>query len=258
MLVAPDSNYATYFTITALSESQAMFLYYDGGGSDQLNAVVLNTTVASNGGLSLNLAGMPTAYVGSKLGINLLRATTLDSGDVVVAYGDATNNNGITCTLVNYDNSTGVILFTSNLQITTGSTVSTDPNNFPYVTSLSIATIGGGSQVVVMFVDLGLDGAIVAAVVDVSNAHAHAQPQNCLLFNKISHHLFFYYLCLVLQSVSSLLIRASPNYIMNKGTAAMNTKFSFLSLAVSKRSHYASQVAILSSVTDTSCATPSV
>ena len=238
-----------------------MFLYYDGGGSDQLNAVVLNTTVASNGGLSLNLAGMPTAYVGSKLGINLLRATTLDSGDVVVAYGDATNNNGITCTLVNYDNSTGVILFTSNLQITTGSTVSTDPNNFPYVTSLSIATIGGGSQVVVMFVDLGLDGAIVAAVVDVSNAHTHAQPQNCLLFIKcqlITHHLFFDYLYLVLQTVSSLLIRASPNYIMNKGTAAMNTKFSFLSLAVSKRSHYASQVAILSSVTDTSCATPSV
>ena len=233
-----------------------MLLYYDGGGTDQLNAVVVNATSSSNGGLSLNLVGMPTVYQGSKLGINLLKATTLDSGDVVVAYGDANNNNGITCMLVTYDAFTGAILFTSSLQITTGSTVNTDPNIFPYFTSLSIATIGGGSQIVVMFVDLGLNGAVVAAVVDVSDAHS--QLQNSLLIQQchiFSHIFFFNYLHIFLQTVSSQLIRASPNYILNTGTAAMNVEFTFLSLAVSRRSSYATQVAILSSVTDTSCKT---
>ena len=170
LVVATNKNYATYFTITALSGSQAMFLYYDGGGSDQLNAVVLNATSSSDGQLYLKLAGKPTVYLGSNLSPNKIEATTLDSGDVVVAYGDAIHNNGVTCTLVNYNPLTGVILFTSDIQITTGSTVSADPNSFPYVTSLTIATIGGGSQVVVMFVDLGLNGAIVSAVINVSSA----------------------------------------------------------------------------------------
>ena len=155
--------------MTRLTDSKLMVLYYDSGAGDgqrTLHAVVVNNIIASNGSLSQSITKPAMEYAGSDLGKNLIKATTLDSNDVVVAYGDANTNFGITCTLVKYNDATGMIYFGSNLQITTGNTVNFLPNSYAF-TALSIETVGGGSQFMVMFVDLALDGSVVTTIGEV-------------------------------------------------------------------------------------------
>ena len=167
--IAGNPNYGFYSTMTRLTDTKLMYLYYDseaGAGKRNLYAVVVNNIIASNGSLYQSITKPAMKYDGSDLGKNLIKATTLDSNDVIVAYGDANTNFGITCTLVTYNEPTGMIYFGSNLQITTGNTVNFLPNSYAF-TALSIETVGGGSQFMVMFVDLALDGSVVTTIGEV-------------------------------------------------------------------------------------------
>lgn len=167
--IASNVNYGFYSTMTRLTDTKLMYLYYNsaaGQGKRTLYAVVVNNIVATNGSLYQSITIPAMQYAGSDLGKNLIKATTLDSNDVVVAYGDANTNFGITCTLVTYNDATGMIYFASNLQITTGNTVNFLPNSYAF-TALAIETVGGGSQFMVMFVDLALDGSVVTTIGEV-------------------------------------------------------------------------------------------
>ena len=166
LLVVSDASYGVYASTASLTALSFMLTYYDSGGlSPVLSAQVFTVDITNPAAPVIAAITLVTTKPQSDLGYNLVKTTTLDSSNVVVAYGDTFTGNGITCTLVTYDASTKTILFGSVLPIVTGSTVNNDPNlGF---TSLAIVTIGGGSQFMVIFVDLSLNGAVVTAVGEV-------------------------------------------------------------------------------------------
>jgi hypothetical protein len=57
----------------------------------------------------------------------------------------------------------------------------------------------------------------------------------------------------LLQSVQTTLVRASPNYVLNAGIATANSMHSFIALAVGKSSAAVTNVAIMSTLTDSKC-----
>lgn len=50
-----------------------------------------------------------------------------------------------------------------------------------------------------------------------------------------------------------MLVRASPNFVLNEGIAKKNNMHAFISLAVSKKSTASTTVALLSTMTDAKC-----
>ena len=147
-----------------------MLLFFDSDLSASvlpapLHAVIVNASFAPNG---INYAkptyGAVQTYVGSSLGLDTFKATTLDSGDVIACYGDQNNFNGITCTHITVLIG-GVIRFGSSLIITNGQSIATTY----LVTGITVATIGGGVQFMVMFADLLLNLATVTAIGEVRN-----------------------------------------------------------------------------------------
>lgn len=164
---ADDRTYGISFALTNLNAYQYMAVYYNGSTSSPsqtLKAVVMNVTVnAVSGAYTVVPYKKPVSFTGSSL-TGVVRATTLDNGNVVVAYSDKNTNNGVTCVLLEVNKYTGLIIFGSQLQITTGTSVkyiSTGTLN------INLVTIGTGSQFMVMFSDLALNGAIVAAIGEV-------------------------------------------------------------------------------------------
>ena len=143
-----------------------MVAYYgDVSSAGPLTAIVITANVISSTNITLSRVVGPKSYTGTSL-TGVLRATTLDNGDVVVAYSDNLSNNGVTCVQVTINMLTNSLLFGGVLAITTGETAK---YVFPTGTmNIQLVTIGNGFQFMVMFSDLELDGALVAAVGEVT------------------------------------------------------------------------------------------
>ena len=166
-LFADNSRYSTNFAVTAISASQYLLVYYVGGGGkdDVVSAVVMSAQkYATNGTYYLKPMG-PVSQLPGSLVEGSIRATSLDDNTAVIAYSDKNSNYGITCLLVESNLNTGAVNFISKLQITTGYSAK-------YVSTgtvdINLVTITAGTQFMVLFSDLGLDGAIVAAIGSVS------------------------------------------------------------------------------------------
>lgn len=167
LIFADDSWYDTYFDLVGLSAYRYLIVYYVGSSTNQaVSAVVMNVQkYPTNDTYYVQPLG-PVAYLAGSLATGVIRVTALSSNSAVIAYSDVTSNYGITCAMVKVNPLSGVVNFISVLQITTGYTVK-------YISSgtvdIKLVTISGGSQFMVMFSDLGLDGAIVAAIGTVSS-----------------------------------------------------------------------------------------
>ena len=166
LLLADNSQYGTNFAITAMSAYQYLAVYYVGGSSNEdISAVVINAEkYPTNSTYYVKPLGRVAQLQGS-LVEGVIRATTLNSNTFVVAYSDKKSNYGITSVLVKADPVRGEINFISELQITTGYSAK-------YITSgmidINLVTISGGSQFLVLFSNIGIDGALVAAIGTVS------------------------------------------------------------------------------------------
>ena len=186
---ADDNHYSVSVAITGLTAYTYFVAYYGTGASatGPLTAFVVKA-VSTAGIYSLTTAG-PSSYLGTGGGLyEVIRATTLDSGDVVVAYPDSNSNNGITCVLVKYDADTGGILFGSVLQLTTGTTTMYLTNSGAM--NIQLVTIGNGFQFMAMFNDLEIGGgALVAVIGEVSTCDFHGQYRRKLnLFSRSTIH----------------------------------------------------------------------
>ena len=149
-----------------MSTSQYLIAFFVGGSKNEsISTVVMNAQkYATNGTYYLKQLG-PVSQLAGSLVEGKIRVTSLDDNTAVIAYSDKTSNYGITCLLVETNLNTGVVNFISKLQITTGYSAK-------YVSSgtidINLVTITAGTQFMVLFSDLGLDGAIVAAIGTVS------------------------------------------------------------------------------------------
>lgn len=164
---ADDSTYGTHFAITNINKYQYMAVYYNDTAESpvhSVSAVVMRVTIAVSGAYIVAPWKAPVVFPVSSL-TGVIRATTLSSGEIVIAYSDNNSNNGVTCVLIKVNPSTGLILFGSQWEVTTGTTVkgiSTGTMN------INLVTIGTGYQFMVMFSDLALDGGVVTAIGEVS------------------------------------------------------------------------------------------
>ena len=161
-LFADNKDYGTTFDVTGMSASQYLIAYYIGQSKNEsISTVVMNAQKsATNGTYYLKPLG-PVSKLPGSLVEGTIRVTSLDDNTAVIAYSDRTSNYGITCVLVESNLNTGVVNFISKLQITTGYSAK-------YISSgtvdINLVTITAGTQFMVLFSDLGLDGAIVAAI----------------------------------------------------------------------------------------------
>lgn len=170
LVVGDNSNYGLTVAITGLTATQYMVIYYGGFrmSPTSLYAVVVKGNVRSNGTLSVGMPVAAKAFPGYSLN-GYFKATTLDSGDVVVAYADSNVNQGVVCALLTVNINTGAILNGPQLTIATGSSLAS-------YSAISIVTIGTGSQFMVMFADLIVNRAVVAAIGQVTIAPTPPPP----------------------------------------------------------------------------------
>ena len=166
MLIADNSKYSTEFAITAMSAYQYLAVYYVGESSDEaVSAVVIKAEkYPTNSTYYVKPLGRVARLPGSLVS-GIIRATTLNSNTFVVAYSDRNSNYGITSILVKADPVRGEVNFISVLQITTGYSAK---YTYSGTVDISLVTISGGSQFLILFSNLGIDGALVAAIGTVS------------------------------------------------------------------------------------------
>ena len=124
--------------------------------ANNLYAVLMTGQTSANGTSSVTMPIPATALPGYTL-TGFFKATALDSGDVVIAFADASTNQGVTCALLSVNLNTAAILAGPTLSITTGTSMEA-------YSAISIVTIGTGSQFMVMFIDLIVSRAVVAAI----------------------------------------------------------------------------------------------
>ena len=166
---ANDTGKNVVFTLTSISAYNYLVVFYGDSATPNgpLSATVMKASSDGSVVTSDASAAFTPPYGFSTLSTSIsgfFKATTLDSGDFVVAYSDSTTGNGVTCVLIQYDSSLGQILFTSILQLTTGFSLKA----YRYI---RIATIGNGLQFMVVFPDSALGGAVVAAIGEVRKFH---------------------------------------------------------------------------------------
>ena len=243
---ANNSAYVMTMAITDLSSTEYVIIYNNYGPAPNiLSAVVMTGSVDSTGKALASSSAVNT--VNNYVMNGFLKATTLTKSasgmsEVIIAYIDSSSHMGVTCTSLAVNATSGIVRDGSSLSITTGASATA-------YSSISIVTIGTGSQFMVVFIDILLKRAVLTAIGQVGT---NRNDLDCCFF-------FIYELSDVLfcknslQSTKTALIRVSPNYIMNAGSAQGSNYYTFLSLAVSSATPHFSRVAILSSVTDTQC-----
>jgi hypothetical protein len=260
LIFADDSTFGTSMTITALTATKYLAVSYISAAIAStpagVTSVVIDAFTYQNGTLGARLFGKKSIFAGS-MPTSVIRATALDANNVVVAYSDTKTNNGITCVALSINSYTGTIIYGSVLSVTTGGFTA---DNLPYNPTgqldINLVTIKAGSQFMLMFSDLSLNGALVAVVGEVCATHFILTPiyliQKCILTT--SSTICNFPSC-HLQRVQTMLVRASPNYVLNEGIATVNNMHSYVSLAVSKSSAAVTTVAIMSAVADFKCDT---
>jgi hypothetical protein len=242
-------------TITALTATKYLAVsFIDSAMTPSgVTSVVIDAFTYQNGTLGARLFGKKSIFAGS-VPTGVIRATALDANNVVVAYSDTKTNNGITCVALSINSYTGTIIYGSVLSVTTGGFTTKYPASGQL--DINLVTIKAGSQFMLMFSDLSLNGALVAVVGEVCATHFILTPiyliQKCILTT--SSTICNFPSC-HLQRVQTMLVRASPNYVLNEGIAKKNSMHSFISLAVSKSSAAVTTVALVSSITHASCNT---
>lgn len=180
LIFADDSTYETSMTITALSATKYLAVSYIANAIAStpagVTSVVINAVTNTNGTLEAKLFGAKSILAGSAP-TSVIRATALDANNVVVAYSDTKANNGITCVALTVNSFTGTIIYGSVLPITTGGFTA---DNLPYNPTgqldINLVTIKAGSQFMLMFSDLSLNGALVAVIGQVCATHVTTYP----------------------------------------------------------------------------------
>jgi hypothetical protein len=200
-IFADDSTYGTSMTITALTATKYLAVYYISAAIAStpagVTSVVIDAVTYQNGTLGARLFGKKSIFAGS-MPTSVIRATALDANNVVVAYSDTKTNNGITCVALSINSYTGTIIYGSVLSVTTGGFTA---DNLPYNPTgqldINLVTIKAGSQFMLMFSDLSLNGALVAVVGEVFATHFMTNPTICnpkTHSNNVVHNLQLSYL----------------------------------------------------------------
>jgi hypothetical protein len=158
LIVGDNPNYGLTLAITGLTATQYLVAFYGGVNmpASNLYATVFKGHSRANGTNSVMMPAPASAFPGYTLS-GFFKATALDSGDVVIAFADASTNQGVTCALFSVNLNTAAILAGPTLSITTGASIES-------YSEISIVTIGTGSQFMVMFIDLIVNRAVVAAI----------------------------------------------------------------------------------------------
>ena len=218
--------YLAVWTDNACTACQA----YSTGEVGQLNAMLL--TVAGTGASAKVTAG---AVVSSPLlAFGFTDVDALVDNNFVVTYTDPASNYGQSLVVIDVDTALTppALYFGAEAQVTTGVT-QTGVGPYSTVTNLgtSIATLGGGSEVAVMFSDVNNNGAFTAAVFRLTP--------------------------------STELVRSSPNFVLNTGfvNGDIESYSAWGSIAVGSHSQYGTQAAFVSAIqinSDTKCSVPAV
>lgn len=184
-----DSTYETYITLTALTSTKYLAVSYIGSTTAPVGVTsqVISTSTLSNGTLVAKAFGVSSEFTGSRPN-GVIRATALDENNVVVAYSDINSNYGITCVSLSINSFTGAVKYGAVLAITTGYTakfISSGDIN------INLVTIKAGSQFMLMFSDLSLNGALIAVIGQVRSARTAAcntavNPRYLLISLKLS------------------------------------------------------------------------
>jgi hypothetical protein len=175
VIVGDNTNFGLTLAITGLSATQYVVAFYGGVNmpANNLYAVLMTGQTSANGTNSVTMPIPATALPGYTL-TGFFKATALDSGDVVIAFADASTNQGVTCALLSVNLNTAAILAGPTLSITTGTSMEA-------YSAISIVTIGTGSQFMVMFIDLIVSRAVVAAIGQViPTLYLHPTPHTLL------------------------------------------------------------------------------
>jgi hypothetical protein len=177
--VTSNADYETSMAIAGISATKFVIVYHNYAAVlDTLYAVVMTGSVVSPG---VNKVEFTSVVANSFTGYTIngtFKATTLTRSatglsEVVVAYINAKTRAGLSCTLFAVNPTTGTIIDGSSLAITTGSSAAA-------YSSMSIVTIGTGSQFMVMFTNSLLQGATMAAI---------GQVKTCKCNSTALHHL---------------------------------------------------------------------
>ena len=180
LIFADDSNYATSMTITSLTATKYLAVYYISAtqysNSTAVTSVVIDAVTNANGTLAAKFFGKKSVFAGT-LPTGVIRATALDANNVVVAYSDTKANNGITCVALSVNSYTGTIIYGSVLPITYGGFTA---DNLPYNPTgqldINLVTTKAGSQFMLMFSDLSINGALATVVGQVRATHDMIRP----------------------------------------------------------------------------------
>jgi hypothetical protein len=198
LIFADDSTYGTSMTITALTATKYLAVSYISAAIAStpagVTSVVIDAVTYQNGTLGARLFGKKSIFTGS-MPTSVIRATALDANNVVVAYSDTKTNNGITCVALSINSYTGTIIYGSVLSVTTGGFTTKYPASGQL--DINLVTIKAGSQFMLMFSDLSLNGALVAVVGEVFATHFMTNPTICnpkMHSNNVVHNLQLSYL----------------------------------------------------------------
>lgn len=175
LVFADDSNYATSMTITSLTATKYLAVYYISAtpysNATAVTSVVIDAVTNADGTLVAKLFGAKSIFAGT-LPTGVIRATALDANNVVVAYSDTKTNNGITCVALSVNSYTGTIIYGSVLSVTYGGfTADNVPYNPTGQLDINLVTTKAGSQFMLMFSDLSINGALVTVVGQVRAIH---------------------------------------------------------------------------------------
>ena len=180
LVFADASSYSTSMTITSLTASKYLAVYYisanPGSDSTAVTSVVIDAVTNADHALVAKFFGAKSIFAGT-LPTGVIRATALDANNVVVAYSDTKANNGITCVALSVNSYTGTVIYGSVLSVTYGGfTADNVPYNPTGELDINLVTTKAGSQFMLMFSDLSINGALVTVVGQVRATHDMIRP----------------------------------------------------------------------------------
>ena len=160
LLFGDNSQYGLSFAITGVSATQYMLVYctqpYPATTAPLYAVLVTGNTQSMARPVLLS----PATQFSGFFVMGTFSMTALDSGDVVIAYIDGNTNFGVTCAHISVNLETGVLLAGSQLSVVVGTSAEA-------YSTISLVTIGTGSQIMVMFFDLMAGRAAIGAIVQV-------------------------------------------------------------------------------------------
>jgi len=226
--VVDDKTYSIYFDIVGMTSTSYLVFYFDGTNpvSDYYGYGSLVSTLATTSGDLAqgngNITLSETTMLTDAQPVYSLESTRLDSTTAVVAFSDYGDNFGIRCQAVELgDNgaSASGIVYGSSWSVTNGQASSAVSNLGLF--DLDVKTISDDGSFMVLYSDLSNKGHMTATVGEVTG--------------------------------SGELIRSSPDFLLNAGNDDLTGLYTWGAIAAGVTTTYASQTAILTSITNGDC-----